>query len=426
MKKLLLRGGHVIDPSQGIDRVADILIVDGVVESIDPQGAPEDAEVLDVSGKLVFPGFVDMHVHGREPGNEDEEDIESVSHAAAAGGFTSIVLMANTSPPVDTADRVSFIYDRGATAAVWVYPVGAVSKGLLGRELAELADMAQAGAVAFSDDGNPIADSELMRNALAYADQLGVPILAHEVDPYLAAGGQIHEGEVASLTGMKGIPVQAETALIARDISLLELSGGRLHVQHITTAAGVALVREAKGRGLAVSCEATPHHLILTERAVLDSGFDPNFKMMPPLRGEDDVAALRSALADGTIDAIATDHAPHAAHEKDAPFEEAPFGVIGLETAAALVWTKLVKTGIISPQRMVELMSKNPAAILDLPAGSLAPGAFADITVFDPEARWTVDPSSFYSKSRNTPFAGWKLEGRVVMTLVAGEVVYRL
>ena len=425
MSKILLKGGHIVDPHQKIDGVKDILIVNGLIEEISPKSVPGDAETINISGKLVFPGLVDMHVHGREPGEEYKEDIESASNAAAAGGFTSIVLMANTVPPIDSAEKVTFIYDRSAEAAVWVYPVGAVSKGMQGKEIAELADIAQAGAVALSDDGHPIADVELMRNALTYADQLDLPILVHEIDPILASDGQINEGEISSITGMKGIPTQAETMMISRDVSLLPLTGGRLHIQHITTAESVEIVRKAKKENLDVTCEVTPHHLLLTDKAVLDSGFDSNFRMMPPLRSKKDIEALIDALTDGTIDVIATDHAPHAIHEKDNPFDQSPFGIIGLETALSLIWTKLVKPGKITALQMVDLMSLNPAKILDLPAGSLVQGSFADITVFDPDAKWTVDPKKFKSKSKNTPFTGWKLEGKVVMTMVAGEIVYK-
>ncbi len=426
MSKILLKGGHLVDPAAGYDDVMDILIDAGLVEEIAPESVPDDAEIIDVSGKFIFPGLVDMHTHAREPGQEYKEDIESASQAAAAGGFTSIALMANTVPPIDSADRISFIYDRSATAAVWVYPVGAVSKGLAGQELAELADIAQAGAVAFSDDGNTIANPELMRNALAYADQLEIPILVHEIDPILAANGQINEGEVASLTGMKGIPAEAETTMVARDIDLLKLSGGRLHIQHISTAGSVELVRRAKAQGLSITCEVTPHHLLLTEQDVLNSGFDSNFKMMPPLRRKADIDALVAGLADGTIDAIATDHAPHAPNEKDNPFDMAEFGIVGLETALSLIWTNFVKTEKISSSKMVELMSANPAKILDIPAGTLKVGNYADITVFDPDAKWTVNSKKFLSKSRNTPFSGRKLVGKEVMTIVAGEIVFKL
>ena len=425
MPAILLKNGHIVDPAAGIDKVADILIDGDAIESIAPEKIPEDTEIMDISGKYVFPGLVDMHTHAREPGQEYKEDIESASQAAAAGGYTSIAVMANTVPPIDTADRVSFIYERSAAAAVWIYPVGAVSKNLEGKELAELADIAQAGAVALSDDGFPIANSELMRNALAYADQLDLPILVHEIDPILAAEGQINEGRISSLTGMKGIPVQAETSMIARDIDLLKLSGGKLHIQHISAAESIGIIRRAKEDGLSITCEVTPHHLLLTEEEVLSSGFDSNFKMMPPLRTKHDTEVLAEALADGTIDVIATDHAPHALHEKDNPFDLSASGIIGLETALALIWTHFVSKGKISPSRLVELMSVNPAKILDIPAGTLKQGNYADITIFDPEREWTVSPEKFFSKSQNSPFIGWKLKGKTIMTIVAGEIVFR-
>ncbi|MCD6594904.1 dihydroorotase [bacterium] len=426
MAKYLLKNGHLVDPIQKIDEVCDILISDDYVDAINPESVPDDAEIIDVSGKFIFPGLVDMHTHAREPGEEYREDIESASYAAAAGGYTTIVTMANTKPPIDTADRITFIYERAMTAHTRVYPVGAVSKNLTGEQLSELADMAQSGAVAFSDDGYPIANPELMRNALTYSAQLNLPILVHEIDPALSANGQINEGKVSSLTGMKGIPAAAETSMVARDIDLLKLTGGKLHIQHISTSDSVELIRKAKSDGLAITCEVTPHHLVLTEDDVLESGFDSNFKMMPPLRTSDDVEALRKGLADGTIDAIATDHAPHAVHEKDNPFDMANFGIIGLETALLLVWTKLVSTGIIDKSRMVELMSVNPAKILDIPAGTLKSGEYADITVFDPESEWTVNPNDFKSKSKNTPFANWKTLGKVIMTIVSGDIVFKL
>jgi len=426
MSKYLFKGGHLVDPVQKIDEICDIFVSDDVVEAINPESIPDDAEIIDVSGKFIFPGLVDMHTHSREPGEEYKEDIESASRAAAAGGYTTIVTMANTKPPIDTADRVAFVYERGMLASTWVYPVGAVSKNLAGEQLAELADMAQSGAVAFSDDGNPIANSELMRNALTYSVQLDIPILVHEIDPELSAGGQINEGKVSSLTGIRGIPTAAEVCMIARDIDLLELTGGKLHIQHISTSGSVELIRTAKSKGLHITCEVTPHHLVLTEDDVLESGFDSNFKMMPPLRSADDVESLRQGLTDGTIDAIATDHAPHALHEKDNPFDLANFGIVGLETALSLVWTKLVMTNVIDKSRLVELMSVNPAKILDISAGTLKPGSYADITVFDPDIEWTVNPKDFKSKSRNTPFAGWKLSGKVIMTMVSGDIVFNL
>ena len=425
MDKILLKGGRLIEPTSGIDDIADILISNSLVEAINPGVIPKGTKIIDVSGKYVFPGFVDMHVHGREPGEEYKEDIESVTLAAASGGFTSIVLMANTVPPIDSADRISLIYDRSIAAHVWIYPVGAVTKNLDGIELTELADMTQAGAIAFSDDGKAITDAEVMRNALTYTSQLDIPILVHEIDPILAKDGQIHDGNVASLTGMKGIPTQAETMMITRDIALLSLAGGKLHVQHVSAGESLEPIRQAKSSGVNITCEVTPHHLLLTDVDVLESSFHSHFKMMPPLRSKEDVSSLWDGITDGTIDVIATDHAPHAIHEKDNPFDQTPFGVIGLETAVSLIWDRFVKTKKITTKRMVELMSVNPAKILNLPAGTINPEAYADITVFDPEITWTVDSSKFRSKSRNTPFEEWKLTGKVVMTIVAGEIVYK-
>ncbi len=425
MSNYLLKNGHLVDPAQDIDRKCDILICEDFIAELDPDKIPHETEIIDIDGKLVFPGLVDMHTHAREPGQEYKEDIESASQSAAAGGYTTIITMANTEPPIDSADKITFVYERAMLASVWVYPVGAVSQGLKGERLAELTDMAQTGAVAFSDDGFTIANSELMRNALAYSERLDLPILVHEIDPILGNNGQIHEGEISSITGMKGIPASAETSIIARDIDLLKLSGGKLHIQHITVKDSVDLIRRAKSEKLPITCEVTPHHLVLTDKDVLDSGFDSNFKMMPPLRSENDVIALQEAVADGTIDVIATDHAPHANHEKDNPFDVAPFGIVGLETALSLIWTELVKPGIIDVSRMISLMSLNPANILNIPAGTLAPDSYADITVFDPEISWQVNPNDFKSKSKNSPFAKYRLQGKVVMTIVAGEIVFK-
>ncbi len=420
----LLKGGRIIDPSQGIDRIADLLVIDELIDSVEPKSIPKDAEIIDVSEKIVIPGLVDMHVHSREPGEEYKETIETASKAAVAGGFTTIVTMANTKPPIDTADRITFIYKRGSEALSNIYPVGAVTRGLEGRELAEFADMVEAGAVAFSDDGRPIENSELMRNALAYSSQLEIPILVHEEDTILSEQGQIHEGEVSSISGMKGIPTQAETSMIARDLGLLKISGGKLHIQHVSAAESIDLIRDAKTNGLPVTCEVTPHHLLLNEMIILKSSFHSKYKMMPPLRGEEDREALVEGLIDGAVDAIATDHAPQAVFEKDNPFDISLPGVIGLETAFPLIWTKFIKEEILTPLRAIELMSTAPAKILDLPAGSLDSGSFADVTVIDPNHLWTVDPSKFFSKSRNTPFDGWELTCKVVMTIVKGKIVF--
>ncbi|MFZ5591682.1 MAG: dihydroorotase [Bacillota bacterium] len=421
--KLMLRGGEVVDPWQ--DRVtrADVLLEDDRVAAVGEKLPARGARVLDVSGQLILPGLIDMHVHLREPGYEYKEDIASGTAAAVRGGFTAVACMPNTNPVADNLTVLELIKARAQEAGLArVYPVAAITRGSRGKELVEMAELAAGGAVAFSDDGQPVRSAAVMRRALQYAGMLGRPIIAHCEDIDLAAGGAMHEGYVSTRLGLKGIPAAAEEVMVARDIILCELTGCPLHIAHVSTAGSVRLIREAKQRGLPVTAEAAPHHFALTHTAV--EGYDTSTKVNPPLRAEEDVEAVRQGLADGTIDAIATDHAPHARHEKEVEYDLAPFGMIGLETALALIWTELVQPGWLTIPQAVAKMSAAPARILNIPICNWQPGCPADITVFDPAARWVVDPDSFASKSRNTPFAGRQLQGRAVITIVGGRIVY--
>lgn len=422
MKKLIIKNGRVLDPASGRDAEENLYVqAERICEPFQPDA---ETEVLDAAGKLVTPGLVDMHVHLREPGYEYKETVATGTAAAARGGFTAVACMPNTEPVIDNPVLVEFINKQAANeGVVRVYPVGAVTRGSGGRELAELAGMRKAGAVAFSDDGRPVADAGLMRRAMQYIKMLGAAVVSHCEDKGLAGDGVMHEGPYATMLGLKGIPASAEEVMVARDIILAAETGCALHIAHVSTAGSVALVREAKRRGLPVTAEATPHHFTLTDRDVAD--FDTNAKVNPPLRGEADVQAVREGLADGTIDAIATDHAPHSYDEKNVEFDLAPFGLVGLETAVGLVWTELVHPGILTPLQAVEKLSLKPTCILGVRGGTLAVGAPADITIIDPEMEETVDPASFASKSRNTPFAGRRLKGLPVMTMVAGEIKYR-
>jgi len=428
-----------VDPSQGLDGPHDLLIVNGKIKEVRPIGsrlagakgrngmaaAPAGTQVIDLDGAIVVPGLVDMHVHLREPGQEHKEVIETGTRAAAAGGFTSVACMPNTDPVNDSLSVTEYIVSEARRRGVVnVYPIGAVSKGSVGEELAEIGDMVRAGAVAVSDDGRPVSSSYLMRMALEYTRLFDIPVINHCEDRTLSSGGVMNEGTASTLLGLKGIPAAAESIMVARDLRLLELTGGRLHLAHLSTRAALDEVRRARAKGAKVTCEATPHHLILTDEAVVESRYDASTKMNPPLRSEEDRLALLHALQEGTIDVIATDHAPHHSDEKLVEFDDAPFGIVGLETAVALVMDRLVRPGHIDLSRMVELMALNPAKILGLRKGTLAVGADADITVIDPEVTRTVDPDRFESRSRNTPFAGWKLRGWPVMTFVGGRVVH--
>ncbi len=430
MESLLLEGGRVIDPATGTDAPLDLLIRDGRIAERRPRGKgagsiPPGTQVLKVEGALVCPGFIDMHVHLREPGQEHKETIESGTRAAAAGGFTTVACMPNTDPWNDGLSVTEYIVTEARRRGVVnVHPIGSVSKGGQGRELAEIGDMVRSGAVAVSDDGHPVGSSSLMRMALEYTKIFDIPVIDHCEDRSLSAGGVMNEGPVSTVLGLRGAPAAAEEIAIARDIDLARLTGGRLHVAHVSTRAGVERVRRAKDEGLRVTCEVTPHHLVLTDEAVRESSYDTRTKVNPPLRSEADRRALLGALRDGTIDVIATDHAPHHADEKLREFDDAPFGLIGMETAVPLLLDRLVGREGFGLEALVTLLSVHPARILGLERGSLAEGAVADITVVDPDLEATVDASTFRSKSRNTPFDGWRLRGWPVATVVGGRLVY--
>jgi len=422
MSSLLIAHGRVIDPSQHMDRITNLLIRDGRIAAYDASEQEAD-QTLDAAGKIVCPGLIDMHVHLREPGREEDETIQTGAAAALAGGFTSIVCAPNTDPPIDTQGVAAFIHHQAAKADHCnVYVLGCVSKNREGKELAEIGQLVEAGAVGFTDDGNPIADPELLRRAFEYCRMFDKPVLNHAEVKELTEGGVMHEGLVSLILGLTGMPSASEEVMIARDIALAEATGGRLHVMHLTTANGVEMIRRAKRRGVRVTCEVTPHHLTLTDEQF--RSFDPNYKMNPPLRGREHVEALIAALQDGTIDVIASDHAPHSQEKKLQEIDLAPFGVIGLETTLGVVATRLIEPGLLDWPTAIEKMTINPARILGLSKGTLAVGADADVTIIDPEARWTVDPKQFRSKSCNTPFAGWKLKGRAVATIVGGRVKY--
>lgn len=419
---LLLRGGRVIDPANGIDAVADVLIEAGCVARIAPRVEAPAARVIDAARCLVLPGLVDLHVHLREPGQEHKEDIASGTRAAVAGGFTSVCCMPNTKPVNDTRAVTELIVRRAREVGVArVYPVGAISRGLEGQALCEYAELKEAGIVAVSDDGRCVMDSGLMRRALEYAATFDLPVLQHCEDEHLACGGAMHEGAVSTRTGLSAQPAQAESIIVGRDIELAELTGARYHAQHLSTAGALRRVREAKARGLPVSCEVAPHHFALSDEAC--AGYDANAKVNPPLRSAEHVAAVREALADGTVDAIATDHAPHAVIDKEVEFGRAAYGISGLETCLPLA-LELWRDGVVPLSRLVALLSCGPARLLGLPGGTLTPGVAADVTVVDPDLGWTVDPARFASRGHNTPFAGRAMKGAVRYTIVGGEVVF--
>jgi len=422
--RVILKGGRVVDPVAGIDEVRDVLIEEGVIRRVERSISPEKGDVVrNCDGLIVAPGFIDMHVHLREPGREDKETIETGGRAAAAGGFTAVACMPNTDPVNDDQSVTEFIVAQARRRSpVKVYPIGAITKGLKGEELSEVGELVRVGCVGLSDDGVPVASAFVMRKALEYARMFDIPVINHAQDLSLSNGGVMHEGFHSTVLGLKGISAAAEEVMIYRDILLAEMTGSRLHVPHISTARAVDLVRAAKARGVNVTCEATPHHFTLTDEAVC--GYDTSTKMNPPLRPEEDRDAIIAGIADGTIDAIASDHAPHCTEEKEVEYDIAPFGVVGLETSVALGLDRLVAADHIDLKRFVEIYSTAPARILNVPGGSLSPGVAADVSIFSTTLETRVDPARFRSKGRNTPFVGWALKGAAMMTIVNGAIVH--
>jgi dihydroorotase len=413
--QLLLKGGRLVDPFTGKDESTDILVVDGVIEKMASSITAAAAQIIDLKGKVIAPGFIDMHVHLREPGFEHKETILTGVTAAAQGGFTAVCCMPNTNPVVDDESVVRFITTKAASAlngVVDVHPIAAVTLGRKGEHLAPLAELAKAGAVAFSDDGDPVHDAEILRRALEYSAMFNKPIIQHAQDLPLTKGGVMNEGFMSTRLGLNGMPGLAEEVMVARDIRIAKFTGGQYHVAHVSTAGTIEVIRDAKAKGVRVSCEVTPHHLVLTDE-MLDT-YDTNTKMNPPLRTRDDVEAIRDALRDGTIDAIATDHAPHSFDEKEVEFQQAPFGVVGLETALSLVMTELVRKNTLSLFQIVEKLAVHPRRILHLPEEPVREGTSANLTLFDPTVEWVVTKDVLKSKSKNSPFLGQRLTGRAV------------
>jgi len=432
VKRLLLKNGTIVDPSQNLMAKRDVLIErdegrgtrDGRILTVAENIVAEGAEVIDCAGKFVVPGLVDMHVHFREPGEEHKETIATGSAAAVTGGFTTVCCMPNTKPPLDSVAAIEFVLQRANELGLCrVLPIGSVSIGLKHEQLTEMAAMKEAGAVAFSDDGEPVQDGGFLRKVLAYAKVCDAVVILHCEDKSLTAGGVMNEGLTSLRLGLRGMPRAAEVTAVQRAVELAKLTGSKVHIAHVSTKEAVEIIRQAKERGVRVTAEVTPHHLTLTEEAVDE--YNTNAKMNPPLRTEEDVAALREALAEGVIDCIATDHAPHALEEKETTFDDAPFGIVGLETAVGVLWTELVHKANFPVMRLVEAMSTKPCQILGLDGGTLREGSRADITVIDPNAEWVVQPEKFRSKGKNTPYAGWTLKGKVVMTICNGQIVFR-
>lgn len=419
--RLILKGGKVIDPKNGINDVMDIFIENNIIEKIGKNVTAEGAVVLDVAGKVVAPGFFDMHVHLREPGREDEETIATGTAAAANGGFTGVASMPNTNPPVDSQEIIKYIIDRARIGVTSVYPIACITKKREGKELAEILELVEAGAVGISDDGNPVMSAEIMRRALEYSRMCQIPVICHEEDLTMTEDSNMNEGYYSTLLGLRGWPSVAESIMVLRDIALARYTGGHVHIAHISTKESVEAVRKAKAEGVRITAEVTPHHFSLTDQAVIS--FDTNTKMNPPLRSEEDRQALIEGLKDGTIDAIATDHAPHSIEEKAMEYIYAPFGIIGLETAIGLTITNLVKPGHISLEKMVELLAVNPRKILNLEYPDIVEGKKAELTIFNPVEEWEVKVENFLSQSINTPFNGMRLTGKPFLTINNGLMV---
>jgi dihydroorotase len=420
MNTLLLKNGRVIDPSRGFDSVTDLWLADGTILGTGTQSRAPD-QTLDCTGLIVAPGLIDMHVHLREPGREEDETIATGTAAAVAGGVTSVACMPNTEPAIDTRMAAEFVIQQAQRAGNCnVFPIGAVTKNREGKELAELGGLVEGGAVAFTDDGAPVYSAEIMRRALEYCKMLGKAVLVHAEILELTQGGVMNEGFVSTQLGLRGMPGVAEDIMIYRDMVLAELTGGRCHILHVSTAGGVDLIRQGIAKGIGISGEACPHHFILTDETL--RSFDSNFKMSPPLRTQKDVDAILAGLKDGTLSVLATDHAPHAPEKKERELDQAPNGILGLETFLPLCVTHLIETGILTWPQLLAKMTINPAKVLGINRGTLQPGRPADVTIIDPKARWTIDKSTFQSKSRNTPFDGWKVTGRAVATIVGGVV----
>ena len=425
--RFLITNGHLIDPAQNQNSGMDLLIEDGKVAAWIGRGdeKPNDVETFDATGLIVAPGFIDMHVHLREPGQEHKETIASGCAAAVAGGWTSVCPMPNTQPVNDNAAITRYMIEQAERAGLAnVFPIGAITKSSDGSELAEMGEMKAAGAVAVSDDGRPVPYAGIMRRAMQYARDFDLPVIDHCEDKSLSSGGVMHEGRISLLLGLKGMPALAEDIDVVRDIILAKETGSHIHIAHVSTKGAIEAIRRAKSEGINVTCEVTPHHFTLTDKAV--EGYDTNTKMAPPLRSEEHLEAIIEGIKDGTIDAIATDHAPHHADEKALEYDRAPFGITGLETALGLTFHQLVNKGVINLTRLVEMSSTNPAKIFNLAdRGTLSPGSIADVTVIDPDLKWTYNASESRSKSRNTPFADWEFTGAAVATIVGGRIVYR-
>ncbi|MBN1902809.1 dihydroorotase [Candidatus Sumerlaeota bacterium] len=425
MNSILIKKGRVIDPSQGLDDILDVYISNDIIKQIAQNINRKASLIIEADHLIVAPGLIDMHTHLREPGREDEETIYSGTRAAAAGGFTSICCMPNTRPICDSRTNIKYIHSRNLELGVVnIYPIASITVGQVGEEIVEFGDLVDAGAIAFSDDGLPVMNAEIMRRALEYTSMFDVPILDHCEDRNLASEGVMHSGYIQSLLGLPGIPGAAESTQVARDVELVEFFGGRLHICHISIGASVHLIRRAKKRGVNITCEVTPHHLTLIDALVKETNFDTNTKVKPPLVSEENRQELLRGLQDGTIDVIATDHAPHTAKDKDKEYVDAPFGLIGMETAVPVILTDIVHTGVISVNQMIEKMATNPARILRLDKGTLKIGTTADVTLLDPDKRHTIKSTAFYSLSRNTPFEGKKCKGAVDTTIVGGNVIY--